>query len=228
MARKSKDQIVETETTEKLNNHVVESDLVGTLMKQVEELQKQLIAIQKKENTQNSQPISTPEETPKETKKIDGREYIRVMSLSNIPLNLTTEPMGRGRVFQFAKFGEVKKIMFDDLVKIAYNHPTFLQQGRFLILDPAAVQELGYEDDYAKILTKNKIEAVLENKDGAIDLYKSANEVQKRVIHEFLIRKIRDDLASVDTALIVSIKKTSGIDLIVEAENIKSVLQVEE
>jgi hypothetical protein len=231
MGRKPKVVISENENSEQLNNAEnsmnAEESMVEILTRQLLEMQKQLELLKTNQNNQAIQKESVPEiEEPKKTVKIDGREYINIMSLSNIPLNLTTEPMGRGRLFQFTKFGDVKRIMYDDLIKVVYNHPTFTQMGRFLIMNADVVNELGYKEDYAKILTKEKIELILENKQGAIDLYKSANEVQKKIVHEFLIRKVRDDMSSVDMGLIMSIKRISNIDIMVEAENIKkSVLE---
>lgn len=190
---------------------------IDVLMKQIQELQKQLELMKEQ---QKNQPVIVEQKQEKDI-RIDGREYIKVMSLSNIPLNLSTEPRGGGRLFQFAKFGEVIRIMYDDLVKIIYNHRNFLQQGRFYIMNPDIVRLHGYEDDYLNILTKEKIEAVLNNGKNALDFYKSANDTQKNIIHEILIRKVRDDLTSVDTNLIVAIKQISEVDIIAEAEKIK-------
>jgi hypothetical protein len=221
MGRKPKQLSEQVATNDSNSNN--ENGMVDVLMRQMAELQKQLLALQGSQN--QSQPEVQPEveeqSKPENYEKIDGREYIKIMSLSNIPLNLTTEPMGRGRLFQLLKFGEVKRVMYDDLVKIVYNHPTFTQSGRFIILNSSVVHELGYEEDYVKILDKKKIESILENKQNALDLYRSANEVQKKIIHEFLIRKVRDDLASVDMNLIVQIKQVSNIDIIAESEKIK-------
>jgi hypothetical protein len=209
----------ETTVSESLTS---ENKMMEMLMKQVEDLQKQLLSMQSKQSQPKVETKMEERPLPEtKTEKIDAREYIKVMSLSNIPLNLTTEPLGRGRLFQFEKFGDTKRIMYDDLIKIVYNHPTFTQSGRFLIMNPDVVKEIGYEEEYAKILTKEKIEAILNNKQDAIDLYKSANAVQKKIIHEILIRKVRDDLTSVDTGLIVAIKRASNIDIIAEAELIK-------
>jgi predicted Zn-ribbon and HTH transcriptional regulator len=208
-----------------------EPNVIDLLTKQLQDLQEQLKILKDNQNQSQKQTIIQPKveqqfEPETTYARIDGRERIQVMSLSNIPLNLTTEPMGRGRIFQFAKFGEIKIIKYDDVVNIVYNHPNFTKEGRFLIMNPAVVRELGYEEDYSKILNKEKIETILENGQNALDLYKSTNEVQRKTIHEFLIRKVRDNLASVDTSLIMAIKQISNIDIIAEAEKIKvSVLE---
>jgi hypothetical protein len=220
MGRKPKVTDVQNEVEEQSNS--AEVNMVELLMKQVQELQKQL-------ESMNADRINPPVqrktekqiEEPKEEVRIDGREYIKVMSLSNIPLNLTTEPRGAGRLFQFEKFGEIKRIMYDDLVKVIYNHSNFMKSGRFFIMNRDVIRTHGYEEDYENILSKEKIEMILENKQNAIDLYNSTNDTQKKIIHELLTRKFRDNPSSVDMTLIMTIKKISDFDIIVEAESIK-------
>jgi FtsZ-binding cell division protein ZapB len=223
MARRSNKTKAENEVSEqKMDKVGNEADTIQMLTKQVEELQKQLQMLQVEQKGAHRTKKSAPDVEESEGYiDINGREYIKVMSLSNIPLNLTTEAKGQGRLFQFLHFGEQQRIMYEDLIKIMYNHRNFTESGRYIILDRRVVRTHGLDDAYTKILTKEKIETILENKQGAVDLYKSANDVQKKIIQEILVKRIKDHPASVDMNLVMHIRQISGIDLVTAAETSK-------
>ena len=111
-------------------------------------------------------------------------EYIRVMSLLPHPLNLSTRDGGQGSVKRFGRFGEIKRILYKDLVDILDTNQRFAEAGYFYILNPEVVRQHGLDDVYEKILTKNKIEEILSMKSVDVaELYSSANDSQKRNNH---------------------------------------------
>lgn len=159
--------------------------------------------------------------------EIFSDEYIAVMSICPMSLTLTTEPFGKGRSYNFAKFGETKRISYADLVRIIENHPTFLEKGFFYILDERVWMKHGLSEIYKGILTKENIEKVLDMSTDALELYKSATDAQKDFINKILIRRVRDE-EYVDYGLVSKIEKLSGVKIIEKAREARELMQEEE
>ena len=119
-------------------------------------------------------------------------DYVPVMSLLPYRLNLSTKEGGQGDVKKFTKFGEVKNILYKDLVDIIEVNRTFMESGYFYILDPLVIRQHGLDEVYSKILTKEKIEEILNNvnTEYCIDLYNSSNSNQQKVIVQLLVEKV--------------------------------------
>jgi len=157
----------------------------------------------------------------KESVKIQLDEYIPVMSLIPFRLNLSTREMGTGDMKKFTKFGEVKNILYKDLVDIMEVHSNFVEAGYFYILDPRVIRQQGLDETYSKILTKEKIEEILlnnSNPEHCIKLYNSANEDQKKVIVQLLIYKVKENPDSVNLNTVEKISKLSKTDILKKAE----------
>lgn len=155
-----------------------------------------------------------------ENQGIALNEYIQVMSLVPFKLNLSTERMGRGRQFSFTSFGEVKRILYNDLASIIENYRSFMEQGYFCILNHKVIRNHGLDDMYEKVLTKDKIEKVLSfDPHSAVSLYEMASSAQKEVINSMLIEKIKQE--EVDMNIIHQISKVGKIDLLKLAEEAK-------
>ena len=153
--------------------------------------------------------------------KIQQDEYISVMSLIPYTLNLTTQTGGQGSVKKFTKFGEIKKIIYKDLVDIMEAHPNFLEAGYFYILDPRFIRQHGLDETYSRILTKEKIDEILSTgSEESVTLYDSANPEQKGIIRDLLVEKIVNDPDSVDLNIVDRISRISKVDLRQRAENV--------
>ena len=164
--------------------------------------------------------IEQPEEV--EDIKIQQDEYIPVMSLLPYNLNLTTKEGGQGSVKKFTKFGEVKRIIYKDLVDILEVHPEFMEAGYFYILHPGFIRHHGLNDVYSKILTKDKIEEILlANTEECVTLYSSANSGQQEIIIQLLVDKVRDNPNSLNLNMIDKISRVSKVDIIKRAEDSK-------
>jgi hypothetical protein len=85
---------------------------------------------------------------------------IRVMNAVNNELNLSTRGMGKGKVFTFDNFGEIKKISYQDLMQIVDAHWNFTQERKFLILNSCVVRNLGLEEIYQPLLEKLGIQKI--------------------------------------------------------------------
>jgi len=152
--------------------------------------------------------------------KIQQDDYISVMSLLPYTLNLSTREGGQGVVKKFTKFGEVKKILYRDLVEIMEVHSNFVQAGYFYILNPSLIRHHGLDDAYSKILTKEKIEEILlTNSDECVNLYNSANEKQQEIIIELIVDKVRDNPNSVNLNVVDKISRISKVDIVRKAED---------
>jgi hypothetical protein len=159
--------------------------------------------------------------------RINSDDRIKVMSLCPMPLNISTKGSGRGKLFKFEVFGEIKQILYSDLIEIMENHQNFLNLGYFLILNKKVIRVHGLEDSYSHILPKEKIEEIIQgNSDLAVDLFRSANEKQK----EFIIDMIVDKAISgkeIDLNLIDKLSRVSKTKILEKIENAKSVLELE-
>lgn len=149
---------------------------------------------------------------------IQLNEYINVVSLIPYTLNLSTQPQGQGSKFRFTRFGEVKRILYNDLATVIENQYSFLEKGYFYILDKRVIRNHGLDDLYDKILTKEKIQEILSFEPKvAVELYRSAPDSQREVIDSMLVKKIKADEA--DLNIVSEINKISGIDLIKIAQD---------
>ena len=183
------------------------------MMKKIEELQKPNIVHEFSEDDE----LNDGNEI-----KINQDDYIKVMSLVHFRLNLTTETKGQGRPFRFTQFGEVKRILYSDLVRIMENHSNFLNNGYFVILNKNVVRKHGLNDVYAKILTKEKIEKILEgNQSDAVNLFGTANKQQQEVIVKLIIdRAVRG--FDPDLNLLFRLSQIIGYDIQLKINDAKS------
>jgi len=146
--------------------------------------------------------------------KISLDEYIPVMSLLPYTLVLSTQAMGRGITKRFEKFGEIKKILYKDLVDMMEVSQNFMKSGFYYILDQRVIRAHGLDEYYDKILTKEKIEEIMQSdaKSG-LELYKSANPGQQKVIVGLLIEKLVENPNAVDMNLVDSISRESDVNI---------------
>lgn len=171
--------------------------------------------------------VREKEETPRVyEEKLESDSYIPVMSLLPFTLNLSTKEQGQGNVKKFTKFGEVKRILYRDLVDIMEANPQFLEAGFYYILDPRVIRFHGLEEAYAKILTKDKIEDVLSaNSEEGLSLYNTANPEQQKIIIGLIVDKLADDPKSVNLNVVDSISRVSGVNINEKVEDTKTLLE---
>jgi len=170
------------------------------LMKQNEELSKRIEALTKEK------------EEKTEAVQISPNEFIKVMSLVNNKLNLSTK-MGRdGKHFGFDRFGETKNILYSDLIEINNNQKNFLEAGYYYILDDRVIDLEGLNDVYDKILSKDQIDKILTNEKDAKSLFQKTNPKQQSVIVKVVIEKMIKGEA-VDYNLVDMLTKVSGVNI---------------
>lgn len=203
------------------------------LQQENDELKQRLAQIESMLANIQENPIPIEPKTITETKGVDieddeifdaeirPNKYIKVMSLTNNTLVLTTLPRGQGKVYRFEKFGIIKNIPYSELAEIIHNNQTFAEKGLFYIMDKQVVFNHGLVDAYKNILTKDIIDSILEYKTSEMtDLFKSATKEQKDNIVSILINKIVND-EDIDLNKVDAISRIYGENLIEKAEDAK-------
>ena len=159
--------------------------------------------------------------------KIMLDELIPVMSLLDYPLNLMNQSNGKAK-YRFERFGQKKEILYQDILRIIEDYQTFLAFGYFIILDKRVVERHGLQEIQSKILTKEKIERVLDGSPDAFALYKECSPEQQRVIIGMLTQKVIQTPDSVDMNIVDQISRFSKINIIQNAEESKELFKKEE
>lgn len=147
--------------------------------------------------------------------KIQQDEYIPVMSLLPYPLNLSTKEGGQGSTKKFIKFGEIKKILYSELVDIMEVHRTFMEAGYFYILDPRVIRQHGLDELYERILDKKMFDDLFSSQDldHCVSIYEKATPQQKEVIVSFFVDKLAENPGSVNLNLVDRLARLSGVNI---------------
>jgi len=164
-----------------------------------------------------------------ENLNVSPTDYINVISLLPYPLNISTQPFGRGSTYKFQSFGEQKRIIYSHLSEIIENHRNFLEYGYFFILNPKVIRLHGLDDLYKKILTKEKIEEILNGTDIKVitTLFESCNDPQRDIIITMLVERMRDNPASVDLNIVDKISRMAKVNIQERAEDARKILHPE-
>lgn len=155
-------------------------------------------------------------------------EYIKVISLYPYGLSLSTQPKGMGKTVTFRKFGESKRILYKDLVDIMDNHveyTNFLEEGYYYIADARIIHRHGLDEIYEKLLTKEKIEQIINGSSDSADLFKSANNTQKGFICDIMIGKMARS-EPVDLNLVEILSLAASVDIKAKATEAKEYLGI--
>jgi len=196
-----------------------DAEKIAQLERQLAELSKLVMASKPKEPKKR-----TPKEfgeKPVKTTVLAPNTYVKVMSLVHNPLNLSTRQHGKGKTFRFEEFGVIKPMFYSELLEVIENHPNFFNAGYFYILDGRVIEENNWHEIYSKILTKEQMEMIFENSSNAIALFTGANEKQQKLISDYFIDRMVNNLP-VDRNLVAELSKISGIDINKRVEAISS------
>lgn len=161
-----------------------------------------------------------------EENKVSGDDYIKVMSLCPYVLNLRTERNPKnGKVYTFNSFGEVKRIQYRDLVKIIETHPTFTNDGVFIIINSKVIRRHALDESYESVLEKENIEKILSgNQTDAVNIFKTANDRQKNIIADMIVDKIVNN-HGIDLNLVYRLSQEAGYDIHEKAKNIIAMME---
>jgi hypothetical protein len=191
---------------------VPNSDNTVDFKNETEELKQKLADLQKQLERALMKEEFAPTQENNET-RIPQDDYIKVMALRLETMNLSTAPRGKGKTFVFNKFGEIKNILYADLVQIIETHPNFVEGGYFYILDKRVIRRHGFEELYSKILTKEKIEQIVaDSTQETVDLFAASNREQQETIINIIVSNMLAG-AKVDLNIVDRLSRISGIKI---------------
>ena len=191
-----------TSVKETKTNKTTIKNLEQQIAEQQEQI-KQLIAMLQNNNVASRASVDDD---------IGAEEEILVISLTHNKLNL----VGNGGVvlFSFDNMYEEQYIDYTSLKEIVRLNRDMAKNGRFYILDERAVSKLRLKNNYKHVLSPEQLKQILTtNVDNAIELYKLANDTQKRTIID-LVKEAKFKGNSVDYNLLNQLSELSHIDLI--------------
>lgn len=169
--------------SENLENKLAQKDLELSQMKDMMLQMQQQIMAMAQSNAQKQNAVTDD--------YVAVYKAIPVMSLFDGMLNLGTLQHGQGKLTTFSKFGEVRKIVYSDLRDIISANFNFAKEGYFYIMDEQVVTENGLDDYYKNIITKEKMESIMDtDKNVILDTFSNIGEAQKDVIVDIITRKM--------------------------------------
>lgn len=178
----------------------------------------------------SSNVMEAPTEEVFTNNKLALDELVKVVSLIDYSLNLLPQGqnMGGRAKYRFEKFGEVKQIIYQDILQIIEQYSSFMEKGMFMILDQRVIDRHGLHEIQSKVLPKEKLEQILSGSKEAVEIFKSSGEDQRRLIVGMITRKLAADPKSVDLNLVSDISRISGINIQQNAEESRELFTKEE
>lgn len=200
------------------NNVKVENqdDIIKKLMAQLEEQNAKMAEMQKQIN--NTAPTVV---VSNDNGSVIRGKKIKVINLMQNPLNISTEPNGKGRVYTFKNYGDSRLIKFDDLADIVAAYPNTMENGLAYICDVEAVEELGLSEEYKKLFDKERMDKVIWLKEESdLELFLGMD----RNLQESAARRIAELLNAnerMDYNYLRTIKEKTNIDIEAIAKELK-------
>ena len=212
-------------------------------MSEIDELRKELRDSQKQQNEINAkllemltnltsqkaeQPVNTVQ---KQDVKVVRKNYdnlrqprpdamIRLQSLTKGELCLNVN----GSVaINFDKYGDIKPVLYSELMNIVNNNRRFAEEGAFYIMDDASVKYLGLSRYYDNILSYDEIESLESYSDDELrTIIPKISDFQKDVVSLVFANRIYND-EQVDRNKIEVISKACEIDIAKRAREMKQI-----
>lgn len=212
-------------------------------MSEIDELRKELRDSQKQQNEINAkllemltnltsqkaeQPVNTVQ---KQDVAVVRKNYdnlrqprpdamIRLQSLTKGELCLNVN----GSVaINFDKYGDIKPVLYSELMNIVNNNRRFAEEGAFYIMDDASVKYLGLSRYYDNILSYDEIESLeLYSDDELRTIITKISDFQKDVVSLVFANRIYND-EQVDRNKIEVISKACEIDIAKRAREMKQI-----
>lgn len=208
-------------TVTKVENNNIKTenqdDIIKKLMEQIAEQNAKMAEMQKQIENNNAPTVVVSNDN---SSVIRGKK-IKVINLMQNPLNIATQPNGRGRVYSFKNYGDSRLIKFDDLADIVAAYPYTMEHGLAYICDKEAVEELGLTDEYSKLFDKERMDKVVwlrEESDLDLFLGMDVNLQESAAIR---IAELLNANEKMDYNYLRTIKEQTGIDIEAIAKELK-------
>ena len=145
---------------------------------------------------------------------------IRLQSLTKGELCLNVN----GSVaINFDKYGDIKPVLYSELMNIVNNNRRFAEEGAFYIMDDASVKYLGLSRYYDNILSYDEIESLESYSDDELrTIITKISDFQKDVVSLVFANRIYND-EQVDRNKIEVISKACEIDIAKRAREMKQI-----
>ena len=204
-----------TPKTEEIKVENNQEELIKQLMAQIAEQNAKMAEMQSQINNQ-SQPATIIQQANTMSSK-----KVKVVNLMHNPLNVSTEPNGRGRVYTFRDYGDSKLIKYDDLVEIVSAYPNTMESGVAYICDKEAVESLGLTEEYERLFDKKTMDKIMWLKEETdLELFLGMNkDLQESTAVE--IAKLLNANERIDFNYLRVIKDKTGLDIEEIAKNLK-------
>ena len=196
-----------TTTTKKAEPKVDERDIkLAEQAAELEALKAQMQAVLQAQMT-NAQVAAEPKK----------KKNVSIMSFAVGGLTL----MGT-RAIRIPKQFDTVSVSESEATAIVNNMPESARNGLFYILDADFVEENELSDAYKNLLDDKQFKQLLtQSSDYVVDIFKSASDVQKKIIINMIIDKKSHNLP-IDANIVEQISKLSGVDfdMAIEAEDL--------
>lgn len=212
-------------TTTKKKTEEVSMSENDVLKAQIEAMQKMISELSNKLDAKEEPSPVTQRQYYSEpiTDIIPPNKQIKVMSLCYGILNLSSDGYGGGKVHTFQKFGQVKNILYSDLMDIIVAHDSFLKSGKFIILDEDVIKFNGLEEDTADILTADVLGKILEFEDKEIEVFleKCPSQQIDMMARMILDMMMKDEYVDLNKVKLISNKYGKDLYRLAEDGKIK-------
>lgn len=194
-------------------------ELIKQLMEQVANLTKQVEDAKKQADSANNeksdlqQLVDALQANQRPIDKLPTK--VKVISLLENQLNLSTQPSGQGKVYSFAKLGDAKIIRMQDLEEILSiaQYRDQAEKGYYYICNADVIEEFGLTEEYEHIFN-DKVLADVETlkSDNAVDIFVGLN----KTVQDSLARKMAENIANgarLDRNKLEDIRLATDIDI---------------
>lgn len=174
------------------NTGAVENMENEKLKQENEELKKMLSELTEKIDNLSSNKNNEISEVSEEYPEPDANKQIKLISMFYGVLNLCNNSnRSAGRILTFSKFGEVKSVLYHDLVDYVNNERRFAEAGYFYILDKASVYHLGLTSEYEHLVDGDIVNHLMDYSVDELDSIVSImTDVQKQSIADLFSDKL--------------------------------------
>lgn len=201
-----------------LNYEKENHDLKNQVLEMKEQIAQLISHITSKESTEdnieNEKAIVNTRAQEENYEEPSANKQIKIMSMYYGTLNLcTSENRTSGKTLTFNKYGQIKSVMYKDLVDYVNNNRKFAENGYFYILDKAAVYHVGLSNEYTRLVDSSIVNNITNYTKSDIEQITSMlTDAQKNLIAKILSDKIANK-KEVDRNKVALISDLIGIDI---------------
>lgn len=184
--KKVVNQEVKLETNTNKDSLDLEIELENT-KKEKEEMNNALLALQKQLAELQSK-IDSKEENQGNPVVIkqngDLTRTVKVVSLLPNVYNLSTQPLGKGKLYQFKNFGDSHMIKFGDMQDILALYLPQFEKGYAVLTNKQDYEDLGIGYIFDEVMGKEKVEKLvkLENDKAVETILDMEEDMQEKII----------------------------------------------